>query len=126
MDEGLLPLMAVVQATKRKVRPVMDFRELNKYVECHTGDEATDVCGETLREWRRMSCTGKIVDLKSAYLQIGVSQELWKYQLVKYKGEIYCLTRLGFGLSSAPRIICLLYTSPSPRDGLLSRMPSSA
>ena len=24
------------------------------------------------------------------------------------------------------RIRCLLYTSPSPRDGLLSRMPSSA
>ena len=28
------------------------------------------------------------------------------------------------GLTTA--IICLLYTSPSPRDGLLSRMPSSA
>ena len=26
----------------------------------------------------------------------------------------------------APAIFCLLYTSPSPRDGLLSRMPSSA
>ena len=25
-----------------------------------------------------------------------------------------------------PHILCLLYTSPSPRDGLLSRMPSSA
>ena len=25
-----------------------------------------------------------------------------------------------------PDIFCLLYTSPSPRDGLLSRMPSSA
>ena len=24
------------------------------------------------------------------------------------------------------RIVCLLYTSPSPRDGLLTRMPSSA
>ena len=24
------------------------------------------------------------------------------------------------------RVTCLLYTSPSPRDGLLSRMPSSA
>ena len=24
------------------------------------------------------------------------------------------------------RLPCLLYTSPSPRDGLLSRMPSSA
>ena len=27
---------------------------------------------------------------------------------------------------SIPMSICLLYTSPSPRDGLLSRMPSSA
>ena len=27
--------------------------------------------------------------------------------------------------ASAPQA-CLLYTSPSPRDGLLSRMPSSA
>ena len=27
---------------------------------------------------------------------------------------------------SAGAAICLLYTSPSPRDGLLSRMPSSA
>ena len=26
----------------------------------------------------------------------------------------------------AGRVTCLLYTSPSPRDGLLSRMPSSA
>ena len=28
--------------------------------------------------------------------------------------------------ASAKVYICLLYTSPSPRDGLLSRMPSSA
>ena len=28
--------------------------------------------------------------------------------------------------AQAPAIACLLYTSPSPRDGLLSRMPSSA
>ena len=28
--------------------------------------------------------------------------------------------------SGVPDIVCLLYTSPSPRDGLLSRMPSSA
>ena len=31
-------------------------------------------------------------------------------------------TRLEGGHSN----LCLLYTSPSPRDGLLSRMPSSA
>ena len=28
--------------------------------------------------------------------------------------------------TSVESIVCLLYTSPSPRDGLLSRMPSSA
>ena len=39
--------------------------------------------------------------------------------------------REAFGLiagrcSAAEIETCLLYTSPSPRDGLLSRMPSSA
>ena len=29
-------------------------------------------------------------------------------------------------LADVPLDGCLLYTSPSPRDGLLSRMPSSA
>ena len=32
---------------------------------------------------------------------------------------------MGIGSVLLPRV-CLLYTSPSPRDGLLSRMPSSA
>ena len=30
------------------------------------------------------------------------------------------------GLARAQVLTCLLYTSPSPRDGILSRMPSSA
>ena len=34
--------------------------------------------------------------------------------------------RLTFGAGTDLSIYCLLYTSPSPRDGLLSRMPSSA
>ena len=33
---------------------------------------------------------------------------------------------LAEGVSSEQMPACLLYTSPSPRDGLLSRMPSSA
>ena len=32
----------------------------------------------------------------------------------------------GFYFFRALCCLCLLYTSPSPRDGLLSRMPSSA
>src|SRR5665647_2763546 len=35
-------------------------------------------------------------------------------------------TRRLLGSHGLPTIPCLLYTSPSPRDGLLSRMPSSA
>ena len=33
---------------------------------------------------------------------------------------------VGFVNETSPLYDCLLYTSPSPRDGLLSRMPSSA
>ena len=33
---------------------------------------------------------------------------------------------MTYGISSDRISVCLLYTSPSPRDGLLSRMPSSA
>ena len=35
-------------------------------------------------------------------------------------------TWFGAGLGGDEWNDCLLYTSPSPRDGLLSRMPSSA
>ena len=38
------------------------------------------------------------------------------------RAEVDTLKKL-LGLAIA---VCLLYTSPSPRDGLLSRMPSSA
>ena len=38
--------------------------------------------------------------------------------------QVFSLELPGTGYS--PANTCLLYTSPSPRDGLLSRMPSSA
>ena len=56
--------------------------------------------------------------------------------LVKLKQDKGKNCVLGFATGSSPTLIykeiirihkdCLLYTSPSPRDGLLSRMPSSA
>ena len=36
------------------------------------------------------------------------------------------IERVPWGASADYVLACLLYTSPSPRDGLLSRMPSSA
>ena len=45
-----------------------------------------------------------------------------KVEIVEGKYEFMIIT----GYEIKPSINCLLYTSPSPRDGLLSRMPSSA
>lgn len=106
--KGVLPLMAVFQATKGKVRPVFDFRELNRFVACHTGSDIIDVCDEKIRKWRQLVGGTAIVDLKSAYLQLHVAKELWQYQLVCYKGKTYCLTRLGFGLNVAPKIMAAI------------------
>ena len=44
----------------------------------------------------------------------------------KYFGINYTLLGVKKTLSDYSYLGCLLYTSPSPRDGLLSRMPSSA
>ena len=40
--------------------------------------------------------------------------------------ELCVLDALTYAGNRASLSSCLLYTSPSPRDGLLSRMPSSA
>ena len=101
--KGLIPMMAVIQEAKDKVRPVMDFRELNGYIDAHTRE--ADVCAHKVREWRRYGTKLAMVDLKKAYLQIRVSSELWPYQTVKFNGRHYCLTRLGFGLNVAPLVM---------------------
>ena len=78
--KGIIPLLAVFQLTKDKEQPIMDYRELNAFVECHTSDEMVAVCGEQIRKWRQLRWELRVVDLKSAYLQIQVSEELWKYK----------------------------------------------
>ena len=56
---------------------------------------------------------GQVADVKE---EPGLAFKLpFIQQVVRYDDRILSLDT-----------ICLLYTSPSPRDGLLSRMPSSA
>ena len=117
--KGVIPLLAVVQPTKNKVRPVMDYRELNPFVESHTEESA--VCAEKVRKWRQLQGQLKVVDLKSAYLQIHVSKELWQYQIVRYNGTHYALTRLGFGLTSAPRIMTKILSKVLSMDDQIDR-----
>ena len=65
-EGGIIPLLAVHHTVKNKVRPVLDYRELNGAVQSHTAD--CEVCPETLRRWRVMGDRLGVVDLKNAYL----------------------------------------------------------
>ena len=47
-------------------------------------------------------------------------------QAVKAGNTVYVRGQIGTDFDGNLVGLCLLYTSPSPRDGLLSRMPSSA
>ena len=64
--------------------------------------------------------------------QIDVIQQLAQQVGVPVPVHLHLDTGMSRGglntsqLEKALHLICLLYTSPSPRDGLLSRMPSSA
>ena len=51
-------------------------------------------------------------------------QELFQFVGMLYRSSLLISSMAGQGVELIKR--CLLYTSPSPRDGLLSRMPSSA
>ena len=99
--KGLIPLMAVVQ--EQKVRPVLDYRELNGFVDAFTAN--AEVCAQKLREWRRQGVNVLLLDLRNAYLQIHVDKALWLFQTLIFRGQRFCLTRLGFGLNVAPLIM---------------------
>ena len=69
--KGLIPLLlAVVQHNKAKVRPVMDYHELNAHVDAFTAD--VDVCASKQREWRQQGSNVSLLDLRKAYRQVRV------------------------------------------------------
>ena len=94
---GIVPLMAVVQDNKDKVQPVLDFWELNQFMLSHTGESI--VCSDKIRKWWKLGTNLSLLDLRKAYLQIHVHSSLWKFQVVRYKSQLYSLTHLGFGLN---------------------------
>ena len=81
-------------------------------------DQSENASGEKTRKW-----SGDLAFDRIDFLRPG---ELRLYDLsdgFSYSASIDIASSEEFNSQSE---ICLLYTSPSPRDGLLSRMPSSA
>ena len=63
-------------ADERQQAPVMDYRKLNAFVECHTADDMMAVCVNKIRTWQQLRSKLKAVDLKSTYLQIHIFKDL--------------------------------------------------
>ena len=92
------------------------------------GGEVKVVFGEALEPDRAQFLSG-LASMKAHTVIEGAAKEV-KFQK-KIDDELgwYETSLDGLGPVvnvSCPYGVCLLYTSPSPRDGLLSRMPSSA
>ena len=74
---------------------------------------------------------GEVLGSRTQYLTQNVASEIaWSANADTYIAMLQEVSALQEDLQAIiqtqPRYSCLLYTSPSPRDGLLSRMPSSA
>ena len=74
------------------------------------------------------SGTGSSSTSSFAYASDKVSTGAYFACAIVDNGSVYCWGHDSSGQlgDGGPAWTCLLYTSPSPRDGLLSRMPSSA
>ena len=80
--------------------------------------------GKAVYNNKEINAAIKVLKKKSLSLIDGLCVKEIEKKISKLFGKKYGLM-VNSG-SSANLIACLLYTSPSPRDGLLSRMPSSA
>ena len=72
-----------------------------------------------------VTMTGSTEAAQEAFGQIQEFAKTTPYDLAQVANAFVKLKAMGLDPSEEPQT-CLLYTSPSPRDGLLSRMPSSA
>ena len=108
---AVLPLLAQVQEHKETtpVRPCLDYRCLNESLQSEPGLDAV-VCPDTLRKWQLAGDARdhKLLDIRKAYLNVRVAPELLRYQTVVWKGALYVMTRMGFGLSIAPKFMDII------------------
>ena len=83
----------------------------------------------------KMKESDPILEIENLFASTDNLPILKGVSLTVYPGEIHAIMgRNGCGKSTLSKIIaghpsyniCLLYTSPSPRDKTVSRMPSSA
>ena len=89
-----------------------------------------DKAVESIKFAKKYESKGKLEKAKKRYAKAqklllkSNSEKPNKVDTLNYLG--FTTRKLGDYENGEKYYLCLLYTSPSPRDGLLSRMPSSA
>ena len=91
------------------VRPVLDYRALNELNKCKPEIELP-VCEYTVRQWRKKGDTDdlEILDIRKAYLQAFIGPDMYHFQTVLWNNEVYVMTHMGFGLSTAPKVMDII------------------
>jgi hypothetical protein len=123
---NFIPMMGIRQrkGDTSKLRPVLDYRDLNKLIKSNPGG-SVPICADRIREWRQVGSECAVIDLKRAYLQVKVKPSLWVYQAVRWRGETYLLTKLGFGLATAPKIMTAIVGATLAADETIKRSVTS-
>lgn len=49
-----------------------------------------------------------MLDLQKAYLQLHIDRSLQRFQAVRFNGKVYVMTRMGFALNVAPKVMTLI------------------
>ena len=96
-----------IPASDKKTKPVAEIKTQPQFEPITSIPQASKKIVKTDAEWKAL-----------------LSPE--EYQILRRKGTERAFTGKFDKHYKEGTYTCLLYTSPSPRDGLLARMPSSA
>ena len=117
---AVLIILIISPGIDSGARSTLEKIQQRGYLNVLTLNSATtyyqDIDGPNGFEYHLASWFAESIGVKARFITIPSFNELYP-ELLFGTGDI-----VAAGLSQG----CLLYTSPSPRDGLLSRMPSSA
>ena len=126
---------SIYSASEIKSHPQLRVEEVLARAEIAKKEGADRFCmGWAWREIRDGKSFNEMLEMISGVRDLGMEACVTAGMLTEKQASRLAnagLTAYNHNLDTSPEhykniITCLLYTSPSPRDGLLSRMPSSA
>ena len=91
-------------------------------------EEVVEACSSKRLDGVLLDVHHRLAEVRDDYIVAAAADDAADGVLLPHHGHHHELDAVGeVAIAAFGRVEdCLLYTSPSPRDGLLSRMPSSA